>query len=367
MATLYLHIGTPKTGTTALQAFCWRNRSALMRRGYSYMRPPFFYPNASKERNGHFLSQKRSEADGSILSPRGRREWNGGMDAISAQFRRVPNVILSDEGIWNADQNGLWRDLRAESERRGFHVRVIVYLRRQDQFLSSRWGQRVKVPDSAISEMRFDDVLKIADEWTHLNYYRMLEGIAAEFGRASVVARIYDRSRFPDGDIVKDFLSILGIAPDEEFRFSPERNISLHGNVLEIKRIINSIPEIRANPEKVRLVAAVARRCSQQEGEGTRQSLFSPEERTEFLGRYEESNRCLARDYFGDAERELFPPIGDPLPKWDPHSPEMFDTIIRFFSIAAFDPPRDRFLLRMRRRVHDLRCALWRRRYGEEK
>lgn len=36
MKTLYLHIGTPKTGTSAIQIFCKDNQETLKKQGYYY-------------------------------------------------------------------------------------------------------------------------------------------------------------------------------------------------------------------------------------------------------------------------------------------------------------------------------------------
>ena len=35
MKTLYLHIGTPKTGTTSIQHFCYDNMNRLSEEGYN--------------------------------------------------------------------------------------------------------------------------------------------------------------------------------------------------------------------------------------------------------------------------------------------------------------------------------------------
>ena len=56
MKTLYLHIGTPKTGTSALQSFLLSNSELLESRGACYRQMPWEYPrDASQRRNGHFL------------------------------------------------------------------------------------------------------------------------------------------------------------------------------------------------------------------------------------------------------------------------------------------------------------------------
>lgn len=55
MKTLYLHIGTPKTGTSAIQIFCKDNQEALKKQGYYYPIFDFKYFNVKTVRNAHFL------------------------------------------------------------------------------------------------------------------------------------------------------------------------------------------------------------------------------------------------------------------------------------------------------------------------
>ena len=55
MPTLYLHIGTPKTGTTALQNFLPANEEVLEQHGICYPDFGFRYAGLGVHRNGHFL------------------------------------------------------------------------------------------------------------------------------------------------------------------------------------------------------------------------------------------------------------------------------------------------------------------------
>lgn len=67
MKTLYVHVGQPKTGTTALQVFCLKNRKVLNKKGYEY---PFFeykYKHINRRRNGHFLVGIVRDEDGNRL------------------------------------------------------------------------------------------------------------------------------------------------------------------------------------------------------------------------------------------------------------------------------------------------------------
>ena len=53
MPTLYLHIGTPKTGTTALQNFLPANEEVLEQHGICYPDFGFRYTGLGVHRNGH--------------------------------------------------------------------------------------------------------------------------------------------------------------------------------------------------------------------------------------------------------------------------------------------------------------------------
>lgn len=61
MATLYLHIGTPKTGTTAIQNFLPLNKSLLNEQGFCYPDFGYRYYGVNRYRNGHFLVHRRKK------------------------------------------------------------------------------------------------------------------------------------------------------------------------------------------------------------------------------------------------------------------------------------------------------------------
>ena len=53
MATIYLHAGMPKTGTSYIQHFLWDNEEALQEQGYVFPHlDPF--PTIGRARNGYF-------------------------------------------------------------------------------------------------------------------------------------------------------------------------------------------------------------------------------------------------------------------------------------------------------------------------
>ena len=203
MATLYLHIGMHKTGTTAIQRFCAENRRALIKRGYCY--PLIFrkYKDVGILQNGHFLIASEQNEEGKFKSPEGEKEWRRRIAYIIRLFQRYPNVILSDERISIAAKRqcpGVWMNLKEQLDRHKINIKVIIYLRRQDQYLFSFWAQRIKVHSLAASRLTWADVPTKFLKQTELDYYAILERVSACFGKENIIVRIYDRVRFIGGD-----------------------------------------------------------------------------------------------------------------------------------------------------------------------
>lgn len=148
MKILYIHIGTPKTATTSLQHFCKENADILEEKGYCY---PIFvhkFKHVSILRNGFFLSYKEEEEKGKRNFFQEEKFFRQGMDFVLDNFNKFDNVILSDEAIWSVvfkrGKPYLWEKIWREADKYGYRVRVIVYLRRQDDLAESWWNQKIK-------------------------------------------------------------------------------------------------------------------------------------------------------------------------------------------------------------------------------
>ena len=125
MATVYLHIGTPKTGTSFLQNFFQDNRAVLEKQGYVYPDFKMTFQGVGKARNGHFLAYKKEDAES---------VYNTAMDLLVQEFcQKFDKIILSEEALWNYGVNieKFVNDMKAQNH----VVRIVVYLRRQDLYL----------------------------------------------------------------------------------------------------------------------------------------------------------------------------------------------------------------------------------------
>ncbi len=121
MSTVYLHMGMPKTGTTALQQFFDKNRDVLEKKGFAYPIMPFQYDAISLIRNAHFMVCFRKH--------RKHPEWQRGFDEVKRVAGLYDNIILSDEQLWSTQRKrGFWKRVRKGFEEAGVALKIIVYL-----------------------------------------------------------------------------------------------------------------------------------------------------------------------------------------------------------------------------------------------
>ncbi|MGN0154427.1 MAG: hypothetical protein ACI4A3_08235 [Lachnospiraceae bacterium] len=329
MKTLYLHIGTPKTGTTAIQNFCNDNQDILNQYGYYYPIYPYRYLSASKLRNAHFIFGCLNRADGSRDFEGEKKALSEGFQHIYEAFEKFDNIILSDEGLWTCgfrDEVSAWSKVKKELDKGKFAIKVIVYLRPQDEFLCSWWSQRIKEGNREQSKLTWEEMSSSLPT-IKLDYYKMLERIAEYVGKDNIIVRRFDRSQFSGGTIYEDFLGTIGLAFSEEYQIKNElKNISLTKNSNEIKRILNQLPGL--DSERNVMFRKVLLQQSQYHKEENF-SMFSEEERNQFMEKYDEGNARIAKEYLG-TEDPLFYDKKKEIRKWNPEDGYMLEDVILF-------------------------------------
>ncbi len=311
MATLYLHIGTPKTGTSAIQEFLYSNREILEKQGFCYPEFGYRYTGVHIRRNAHFLVHHqicKPENEAKIRKEENERFYEG-LDKIKELTGTFPNVVLSDENVWNGyvRRENFWKVLSDALSERGIDLKVIVYLRSQDLVLESYYSQRVKVK----IQMSFQEYLDSEDiDVFKLDYYRQLKEIEQAIGKENIIVRVYEKQQYEGNGntLISDFLNVLGLELDEKY-ISPDKvvNTSLYGKALELKRILNGIDGF-VTRRKHWLVNYL--KIAQEEDErknGTpAKKFFTYEKRMDFLAKYKEGNEAIAREFLNREDGVLF-------------------------------------------------------------
>lgn len=335
MNQLYLHIGTPKTGTTSIQNFCRDNTDMLHSLGYDYPDMPYRYSRASHLRNAHFLAGYLHDEDGKRDYGQEENRVQEAFAYLRERFEQYNRIILSDEGIWNRSLKEdclLWKRIQKELKKGDIAIKVIVYLRPQYDYMYSWWNQRIKAGMWSESRLTWEEMLQKSHVLA-LDYYDVLEHIAGFVGKENIVVRMFDRSQFLEGSLYRDFQQIVGLPRRNDYYISDElHNTSLNRNNSEIKRILNGLPDLdtQTNVWFRDLLKALSGYMPDE----VNYSMFNREQMREFTQRFRESNEKVSKEYLGKTS-DLFYKDYEDVHQWTPEKKELTEAVVCFFGELA--------------------------------
>lgn len=284
-----IHIGAPKTGSTAIQRFLSEHRAALAGLGVHY-------PDVSLRGHGHhdlaFLLHGRY-ADWAAPQPLPLHVLSAGLrDAV----RETPatTTVLSSEIFYLYPHPAAVRDLLQEAGLRPEdEVRVVCYVRRQDDAHVSWYNQTVKAQGNTAT---FEATA--ARDHGLWEYAARLQPWRDAFGPEAVLVRDYTPFGLPGNDIRADFLSVLGLPPTL-FPLPPAReNERINRDILDFQRWLNRLPlpyrqKRRHHKALIALTAATA-----DAGVFDDAPFLTEEARIALLHAYAADNALLAEIYF---------------------------------------------------------------------
>lgn len=306
MATVYLHIGLPKTGTTAVQYFLSDNREALEKHGICFPDFGYRYANVGVLRNAHFLTAPYYDEQHKKFSDRPGNDYEAGLDKVADLAKKYDKIILTDEGIWRASQHreDFWKTLKYDLWKRELELKLIIYLRRQDLWIQSFWAQKVKTGNS----LPFQDYIEFMDETNYpVDYCKRLDELSEIIGKDSIIVRVYEKCQYhgEEHTVQSDFLDIFGLTMKDGFTVKQSvYNTSLEGDFLEIRRRLNSLPDFQKKNQALKAnIKQIQNNYSTTSG---KYSWFAPGEQARFLDSFAGSNSRLAREYLGREDGTLF-------------------------------------------------------------
>ena len=334
MKTLYLHIGTSKTGTTTIQTYCGINREQLKSKGVLFPIMPYHYDRITKNRNGHFLYANIYE-NGVRNKEKEEQVLKQELDYIVDCFKEYDNVLLSEESIWWATatrRKGLWKYLQEHSQQNNYQVKIIVYLRRQDQFMMSRYNQILKT-DTGGGTQRFYEYFKDMNGKYKcvMNYRQRLDYMAKFFPKENIVVKRFDRSYFYNGDLNADFLHILGVEIDDTFAELPkDENLGISVQSGEIKRVLNRLGTMTfaENQKLLQMLNECEELLPKREV-----SIMTTEHIEKFMKKFIDDNESIAVDYIGDG-KPMFDYNYKKKPVWSYEDKNYHEEVILFFAKA---------------------------------
>jgi hypothetical protein len=206
MARLVLHIGTHKTGTTALQNAFHANRDLLARHGLIY---PSFHPHTGH----HALLTDYIRLPSAYLHPDG---GEAGLKRLAQtwQDKNVTLFLSSEEFSRGGGAGGQVDMARLREVFSGYtEVRVICVLRGQWQFLQSVYLEiaRSRIPPAppTLVELALKDHL-IDGLWS--DYAKIFTAVRKGFSAAEIEFVAFDRLNRAPGGLIGAMLAFCGIA-----------------------------------------------------------------------------------------------------------------------------------------------------------
>ncbi|WP_134726307.1 hypothetical protein [Paracoccus luteus] len=257
---LILHIGTEKTGTTSIQQALAASRDALAERGILY--PALLGTENHMEIAAAAMGPRANDSIQIQELARTGLDLPAYVDAVRARLAAeieatgANTLLISNEhchGRLDTPESvqRLAQLLGAPFRR----VRVIVYLRRQDQMAVSLHSTRLKGGGTGA----------MLPQWGIVPQYYDPHGLMARyadvFGQAAITPRLYERNRLAGGDVVRDFFQTaeLGIDPPAMTKANPSLSRAQARFLSLFNARVPLIVDRKVNPDRGPVVAAIIR------------------------------------------------------------------------------------------------------------
>jgi hypothetical protein len=199
---LLLHIGTHKAGSSTIQHLLWHNRERLQKEGFLYPQMP----------NGQVGHHDLAWAIRSSTGGRTPRQVDRAiLTKLNQKLQRsgCHTAIISSEEFEFATTPDQLRMIRKQLP--ADLTQIVVYLRRQDKYLVSEYGQHLKMPETRFSGSIHDFYMRY-NFANRFNYMRALTRWANVFGAENVIVRPFEPGQFANGNLLDDVRETFGLA-----------------------------------------------------------------------------------------------------------------------------------------------------------
>lgn len=310
MKKIFLHIGTNKTGTSAIQSFFSYYRDILLDQG-------LLYPEVACQGSAHY--DLTDALIGRGANPRRIAKKNYIRKALDAEIeKKEPKaVILSSEIFVRATSLDEVSEFFKNDD-----VYILVYLRRHDTWWPAAYSQAMKTkalppwPPGIEGFIRFS---RNRESWSG-RYRELIDRWASVFGREKIIVRPYEEQQ-NSPDLIIDFLGTIAAEMNVDIHQFPElfsirsarRNISLSPRALQC---LEAFQRANLKPEIRDCLIGYAISLSTTENN---QPILSPARRLELIEENAADYEYIAREYMGRQNGQLFYDLlPDPNEVWAP-------------------------------------------------
>ena len=323
---LILHIGTEKTGTTTIQEFLHLNRNLLADKG-------IYFPKSIGMRNHRPLASwcLSYEKDATYLKMNNltemaqRKAWREDFlakfeEEISGLKPEIKQVIITSEHFSSLLNHPTEIEtLKLLLDKWFTSITVIVYLRRQDSFVVSRYSTVCKAGIVMKSILPNPTTLRPL-----VNYQDLLRKWSRVFGKESITPRIFNPVGFINHDLLQDFIRVCKLPENMDYQIPVNKNVSFSETAQEIMQCFNKkINQGNENRELQKLRYTIFENVNKNYPGPGKKPLRH--EALEFYKFFEASNNQVAREWFSreklfDEDFSMYPetyPADRPIPDYE--------------------------------------------------
>ncbi len=214
------------------------------------------------------------------------KAWKGNIIFSSENFYLLSNPVDVREALSKVGVSEIYT------------IKVLVYIRRQDEAHLSWYNQIVKA--QGYTGTINDSLKQYHDLW---DYNIQLSRWADVFGKNNIIVRPYQLNDLLNGDICSDFICLVSL-PQKDFNSLSEenKNTRINRDVLEFQRMVNRLPlspreKRRFHKELIELTSATSTMDLFND-----LPLLNNTQRQEILSSYAESNARISCNYFNSGQ-----------------------------------------------------------------
>lgn len=297
--TVYIHLGTGKTGTTALQGFFLKNRNTLIKRNILIPLTGMNPVEGSHHPLAFSLTGPKLTSE--LYKNPLKIDYYKDQLSKEVSLHKECDILLTSE-IFPACREELMKFIQQLFP--DYHIVLIIYLRRQDSLVEANYIQAVKQGEET---RPIEQYLKETPQW---NYLSFLDSCVEICKPRSFIVRAYEKKQFYKHNILADFLYYTWkMDLDEEF-YIPDKyaNPRLCRDALEFKLLINKLEVPFAVKQSI--VHALLEYSQKVDDSTTKpfcsQELLNTKMKLEIVNRFEKEYEKIAIKYLDRNDARLF-------------------------------------------------------------
>ena len=218
--TVFIHCGTAKTGTTAIQRFFSSNDKLLSEKGFHYIRT-LRYEDESPSHGSHnplawILYHKHFNKHLNIFSLPFVTQQDKFLAALSEEIysHSEHSIIISSEIFPMLSDEAIDELLSLFS---GMTVKAIFYIRDLRSQSISLASQVVKSKESTANDDRMSNIYTNHLRYFHSYFIYCLNLLTAKIEKENLIFRKYGMEYFRCGNIYADILDAIGLTLTDDF------------------------------------------------------------------------------------------------------------------------------------------------------